>query len=87
MAEASNSKVNTVRHPELELGPLQNFELFSQKTNDRLNKGVESSEENNYQLVVYGGNTDDMNEDIDEIEEVLKSIENEKNAEKLKKGE
>ncbi|GAA0163306.1 hypothetical protein LIER_19204 [Lithospermum erythrorhizon] len=87
MAEASNSKVNTVRHPELELGPLPNFELFSQKTNDRLNKGVGSSEENNYHLVVYGGNTDDMDEDIDEIEEVLKSIENKKIAEKLKKGE
>ncbi|GAA0169670.1 hypothetical protein LIER_40803 [Lithospermum erythrorhizon] len=78
MAEASNSKVNTVRHLELELGPLPTFELLSQKINDRLNKGVGSSEENNKQLVVYEGNTDDMDEDIDDIEEEVKSIENRK---------
>ncbi|GAA0158878.1 hypothetical protein LIER_38744 [Lithospermum erythrorhizon] len=87
MAEASNSKVNSVRYPELELVPLPTFELFSQKTNDRLNKGVESSEENNNQLVVYGGNTDDMDEDVDDIEKEVKSIENRKNADKLKKEE
>ncbi|GAA0172701.1 hypothetical protein LIER_26472 [Lithospermum erythrorhizon] len=93
MDEPSSSKVNHVIQQEI--GPLLTFELLSQDTNDRINKYIDpanlekdvGSSENNNMIVVYGGNNDNIEEDFDDVEAAGKSIDNKKNAQKLKKNE